>query len=316
MAQLDGAGNLVMRFVYGTKSNVPDYFIKRTPNAPDTTYRIVSDHLGSVRLVINVATGIIAQRMDYDAFGRPVVDSKPGFQPFGFAGGLTDTKSGFVRFGARDYDSETGRWTTRDPDGVEGSAGVGTYVYAANDPVNQVDPDGHVAIVPIIVAGAVVGAIVGGTLYSIAASRRGDFTGGGFVGALAAGGIAGGVGVVAPALGGMAGLGSGFVGAAAVNGAAGLAAGAVSAALDPCQDMTAGYLASSAGFGAIGGYLGGDRFPTYGMSNFAQVGFPRTFSGLTPQLLGGRAGINAMNAVYRGGGVAVGVGLVGPLYVH
>src|SRR5262245_51218052 len=28
MAQLDGAGNLVMRFVYGTKANVPDYFIK------------------------------------------------------------------------------------------------------------------------------------------------------------------------------------------------------------------------------------------------------------------------------------------------
>jgi RHS repeat-associated protein len=43
------------------------------------------------------------------------VDSNPGFQPFGFAGGLYDRDTGLVRFGARDYDAETGRWTARDP---------------------------------------------------------------------------------------------------------------------------------------------------------------------------------------------------------
>ena len=41
--------------------------------------------------------------MDYDAFGRVLADTAPGFQPFGFAGGLYDHDTGLVRFGARDY---------------------------------------------------------------------------------------------------------------------------------------------------------------------------------------------------------------------
>ena len=50
------------------------------------TYRIVSDHLGSVRLVIDTDTSEIAQRMDYDPWGKVLYGSNPGFQPFGFAG--------------------------------------------------------------------------------------------------------------------------------------------------------------------------------------------------------------------------------------
>ena len=49
------------------------------------TYRIVSDHLGSVRWVMNTADGSIAQRIDCDAFGDILLDINPGFQPFGFA---------------------------------------------------------------------------------------------------------------------------------------------------------------------------------------------------------------------------------------
>ena len=39
----------------------------------------------------------------------------PGFQPFGFAGGIYDLHTALVRFGARDYDAFTGRWTAKDP---------------------------------------------------------------------------------------------------------------------------------------------------------------------------------------------------------
>jgi RHS repeat-associated protein len=62
------------------------------------------------------------------------------FQPFGFAGGLYDADTGLTRFGARDYDAQTGRWTTKDP--IRFGGGTNFYGYVLNDPVNLVDPAG------------------------------------------------------------------------------------------------------------------------------------------------------------------------------
>jgi len=136
VAELDGSGNVVSRFVYGSKANVPDYMIKG-----GTTYRILSDRLGSPRLVVNTGTGDIMQRLDYDEFGNLTQDSNPGFQPFGFAGGLYDQHTKLTRFGARDYDAETGRWTAKDPIRFQGGD-TNLFGYVLNDPVNQVDPRG------------------------------------------------------------------------------------------------------------------------------------------------------------------------------
>jgi RHS repeat-associated protein len=61
--------------------------------------------------------------------------------PFGFAGGLHDPETGLVRFGARDYDPATGRWTARDPILFAGGS-ANLYQYAGGDPVNRVDPLG------------------------------------------------------------------------------------------------------------------------------------------------------------------------------
>jgi len=78
---MNGNGEIVSRFVYGAKPNVPEYMIKS-----GTTYRIFSDHLGSPRVVVNATSGAVAQRLDYDEFGNVTQDTSPGFQPFGFAG--------------------------------------------------------------------------------------------------------------------------------------------------------------------------------------------------------------------------------------
>jgi RHS repeat-associated protein len=59
--------------------------------------------------------GTPAQRIDYDELGRVLADSNPGFQPFGFAGGLHDVDTGLVRFGARDYGAVMGRRASKDP---------------------------------------------------------------------------------------------------------------------------------------------------------------------------------------------------------
>ncbi len=136
VVELDGNNAIVSRFIYATRANVPDYMVRG-----GVTYRLILDHLGSSRLVVNVATGQIAQRIDYDELGRVLMDTNPGFQPFGFAGGLMDRDTQLLRFGARDYDLTTGRWTSRDPV-LFAASETNLYSYAQSDPVNRIDPLG------------------------------------------------------------------------------------------------------------------------------------------------------------------------------
>lgn len=136
VAELDASNNIVSRFVYGTRSNTPDYMFKN-----GVTYRIITDQLGSVRLVVDVATGNIAQRIDYDEFGVVLLDTNPNFQPFGFAGGIYDSNTKLTRFGARDYDAETGSWTTKDAALFSGGTS-NLYQYAFSDPINFIDLTG------------------------------------------------------------------------------------------------------------------------------------------------------------------------------
>jgi RHS repeat-associated protein len=136
VAELDGAGSVVSRFVYGTRGHSPDYMVKG-----GITYRFVSDHLGSPRLIVNTQDGTVVQALTYDAWGNVLMDSNPGFQPFGFAGGLYDRDTKLTRFGARDYDAETGRWTAKDPIRFEGGDS-NLYAYVGGNPVNRIDPDG------------------------------------------------------------------------------------------------------------------------------------------------------------------------------
>ncbi|WP_168196630.1 RHS repeat-associated core domain-containing protein [Bdellovibrio sp. ZAP7] len=135
-AELNSAGTITKRFIYGSKSNIPDYMI-----ASGVKYRIISDQLGSPRLVVKQSDGTITQRMDHDEFGRVIEDTNPGFTPFGFAGGLYDYQTGIVRFGARDYDPEIGRWTAKDPIDFDGGD-ANLYGYVENEPVNWIDING------------------------------------------------------------------------------------------------------------------------------------------------------------------------------
>ena len=135
VAELDGEGQMVSRFVYADTA-VPVY-MERDGN----TYRFVTDHRGSVRLVVNSLTGVIEQRMDYDSFGNVLTDTSPGFQPFGFIGGIYDSDTELTRLGARDYSATTGRWLSKDPAWFAG-LDTNLYRYALGDPINYVDRTG------------------------------------------------------------------------------------------------------------------------------------------------------------------------------
>lgn len=136
VAELDGSGQVVATFVYAERPHVPSLMLKG-----GKLYRIVADHLGSVGRVVDTATGAIAQRMAYDEYGNVVADSNPGFQPFGFAGGIHDRDTGLTRFGARDYDPISGRWTAKDPIRFAGGD-ANLYAYVGGNPISFIDPTG------------------------------------------------------------------------------------------------------------------------------------------------------------------------------
>jgi RHS repeat-associated protein len=147
-AVYDNDDNLVQRFEYGI-GNTPVSFTQ-----DGNKYYITSDHLGSPR-AISDDSGNILKAIDYDSFGNVISDTNPTLEiPFGFAGGLHDKDTNLIRFGYRDFDPETGRWTARDPIGFAGGD-TNLYGYVASDPVNFVDPTGEVAVV-----GAVIGFVL------------------------------------------------------------------------------------------------------------------------------------------------------------
>jgi RHS repeat-associated protein len=250
IAELDGAGAVVSRFVYGTGINVPDYLIRG-----GVTYRILTDHRGSPRLVVETATGAIVQRVDYDSFGNVLQDTNPGFQPFGFAGGLYDRDTTLVRFGARDYDAETGRWTRKDPLGFAGSSSeANLYVYADNDPVTRGDPDGLLSVGASAYVGVGAGArfAVDSTGFSVCVE-----TGVGIGGGVSADPLGGldraGTSVTAQ---GRIGAGSVGLGASASLDDRGCGAGGVGAAAGPLTlDLLHGSAGASVGTG-LGPELG------------------------------------------------------------
>jgi RHS repeat-associated protein len=132
LAVYDGANNLLMRFKYADDRMPVEVAIA------GVTYYLVYDQVGSLRLVANSAGNVI-KRIDYDSFGNIIDETNEALNiPFGFAGGLHDRDTGFVRFGYRDYDPDVGRWTAKDPIFFTGGD-TDLYGYVLNNPVSLID---------------------------------------------------------------------------------------------------------------------------------------------------------------------------------
>jgi RHS repeat-associated protein len=134
-AELTPSGSVRQRYAYafGTTPSV----IAES----NRTVRVITDHLGSPRAVVDSATGAVVDTAEFDEFGRDIDRPDPANLPVGYTGGLTDRESGLVRLGARDYSPAEGRWTSRDPLGIAGGQ-LNLAAYLNSDPVNAIDPSG------------------------------------------------------------------------------------------------------------------------------------------------------------------------------
>ncbi len=110
-------------------------------HAEKVTY-VYTDTQGNV-LAETDAQGIITGRYDYHPYGSSALSQHPDGPAY--TGHVNDVDTGLVYMQARYYDPEIGLFLSVDP--KQGKAGdlfgFSRYVYANNNPVNNVDPDGR-----------------------------------------------------------------------------------------------------------------------------------------------------------------------------
>ena len=144
-------------------------------------------------------TGAKVVGFKYDAFGRCTVSGNTTLAQWckiRYRGYYFDTETGFYWVQTRYYNPEWCRWISPDSIGYlapETVHGLNLYTYCGNDPLNFIDPTGHIAVATIyalfVMGVAVLGGGIDGGLSALTAGQ--DF-GKGF-GAGIIGGFFGGV---------------------------------------------------------------------------------------------------------------------------
>ena len=119
------------------------------------------DGLGSERTVTN-GSGAVTASLTLSAFGQMVAStgsSTSAYQYGATSGYRTEADAGLTLVGCRSYDAQVGRFITRDT-----YLDQKPYTYCDGDPVNWLDPSGHIGIV----SGAVgAGVAIGVTIIAI-----------------------------------------------------------------------------------------------------------------------------------------------------
>lgn len=134
-----------------------------------SSYFYTEDMRGSTVNVIDNSGNTVLSYW-YDDFGQVNEYRESGnslINEVQYTGAIYDELTGLLYLNARFYDPATGRFISQDTyRGERDDAGTWhLYAYCANDPVNYVDPSGHVAVP--LAAGAVL--VFGGILLSVGA---------------------------------------------------------------------------------------------------------------------------------------------------
>jgi len=137
-------------YVYGPN----DLPIEQISATEEPTY-LHHDQLGSTRLLTD-PTGKASATFSYAPYGGLEAKTGTATTPLGFAGQYTDEATGLQYLRARFYDPRTAQFLSRDAMVALTQA---PYTYVQGNPLNFVDPSGHMCTKPIVVGGIQVGEV-------------------------------------------------------------------------------------------------------------------------------------------------------------
>ena len=124
-------------YIYGPTGKIAK---RTTINEETNIYYVHADHLGSTRLVTDGSKNIVSAAT-YHPYGE--LETKEGSEDYLFTGKEKDA-TGLYYYGARYYDPDLGRFTTRDPQkgNIKHPQTLNRYEYCLNNPTKYIDPWG------------------------------------------------------------------------------------------------------------------------------------------------------------------------------
>lgn len=148
IAVLDATNGLVQSFTWGTDASgtmqgaggvggLISMTVHQGTNAGTYFYCFDGNH--NVATLVNSTNGAVEAVYELDAFLRVLrATGRLAFiNPFVGSTKFCDWETGFLYYGYRYYDPDTGRWLSRDPIGERGGANL--YLAVANSPVSHID---------------------------------------------------------------------------------------------------------------------------------------------------------------------------------
>ncbi len=136
LEERDGTGSLIVSYIHG------DDLISQKRSGAISYY--LYDGQMSTRKLTNISEAITDSYV-YDAFGILINRTGTTINDYLYTGEQYDPNVGFYYLRARYYNPSVGRFLTMDT--VAGSIfepkTLHKYLYAGNDPVNNIDPSGH-----------------------------------------------------------------------------------------------------------------------------------------------------------------------------